>query len=102
MDGTPTKDADWEDPVVITDRFRNRGYDVMILGIGNEITLYELDLLAGNLPNRVLRTPSFDQLDTDSFVTQTGKFICGGKAGLFPLCFIIAILILYKSQYKSH
>ena len=81
IDGTPTKDHDWEDPVDITDRFRAAGMDVMVLGIGSEISLFELNELAGNLPNRVLKTPSFDNFDTDSFVTEAGKLICGSNAG---------------------
>jgi len=86
IDGTPTKDHDWEDPVDITDRFRAAGMDVMVLGIGSEISLFELNELAGNLPNRVLKTPSFDNFDTDSFVTEAGKLICGSNAVSDPDC----------------
>ena len=79
VDGTQTEQQDSEDPVTITNEIRNNGVDVYVVGIGEEVTRYQLEQLAGGRPERVFYAASFDVFNSIAFIERMVKAACPGK-----------------------
>ena len=79
VDGTQTEQQDSEDPVTITNEIRNNGVDVYVVGIGEEVTRFELEQLAGGRPERVFYAASFDVFNSIAFIERMVKAACPGK-----------------------
>ena len=79
VDGTQTEQQDSEDPVTITNEIRNNGVDVYVVGIGEEVTRYQLEQLAGGRPERVFYAASFDVFNSIAFIERIVKAACPGK-----------------------
>ena len=79
VDGTQTVQADSEDPVTITNEIRASGVDVFVVGIGPEVTPFELESLAGGRTDRVFRAQTFAAFNTRDFIKQLVVAACPGK-----------------------
>ena len=79
VDGTQTVQADSEDPVTITNEIRASGVDVFVVGIGPEVTPFELESLAGGRTDRVFKANTFAEFNTRDFIKQLVVAACPGK-----------------------
>ena len=87
LDGSQTKAQGWENPNGIADEIRAAGTDIVVLGIGNEISQFEILQLAGGRQDRVFYAKDFDEFTQRSFIKQVIKRACVGKIKLFLLSF---------------
>jgi hypothetical protein len=76
VDGTQTPQADSEEPADILDEMRAVGTDVVVVGIGNEITNFELKQLAGGRDDRVFEAPTFDDFVNEAFARDLINVLC--------------------------
>ena len=80
VDGSQTKAQGWENPNDIADEIRAAGTDIVVVGIGNEISLFELEQLAGGRKDRVFEFDDFDDFMTNrAFIKQLVALACIGK-----------------------
>ena len=79
VDGTQTPQADSEEPADILDEMRAVGTDVVVVGIGNEITNFELKQLAGGRDDRVFEAPTFDDFVNEAFARDLINVLCDSK-----------------------
>ena len=68
-DGSQTKDADAEDPVIIAEEIRRSGIRVLVIGIGKGVDKAELSQIAGG-ENNAYNAETFAELVGNSFVNQ--------------------------------
>ena len=80
VDGTQTVQADSENPVTITNEIRNSGVDIFVVGIGSEVTQYELEQLAGGRTDRVFYAPTFAAFNTREFIKRLVVAACPGNS----------------------
>ena len=79
IDGSQTKAAGWEDPNMVTDEIRASGIDIIVIGIGNEISEFELQRLAGGDLTKVYTAKTFDEFTTTQFVRGLVNASCLGE-----------------------
>ena len=79
IDGSQTKAAGWEDPVMVADEIRAMNIDIFVVGIGIEVSQYELSRLAGGRADRVYYAPTFDGFLEIGFLKNLTKAACVGK-----------------------
>ena len=74
-DGTQTPYPDAEDPAKISEKLRNMGIKVVVIGIGASVNQTELVNIAGNKTNTYVAT-NFDSLQSETFVQDVSKTAC--------------------------
>ena len=79
VDGTQTVQADSEDPVTITNEIRASGVDIFVVGIGPEVTPFELESLAGGRLDRVFQANTFAEFNTRTFIDKLVVAACPGN-----------------------
>ena len=89
-DGSQTKDSDAEDPAVVAEELRNQSVIIIVVGIGSDINLLELNNIAGGNRNRFFNANSFSDLISNEFINKVKGSGCkAGEAsiGLFYFYF---------------
>eukprot|EP00794_Sanderia_malayensis_P005383 gene5383-6056_t len=74
-DGSQTWDADAVDPSVLSKELRDDGIELIVIGIGANVKVAELESIAGKKSN-VFLSKDFDDLQSRKFVQEVSKAGC--------------------------
>jgi len=74
-DGTQTKEWDAEDPGAVADEMRAAGFNIVVVGVGSQITPAELDHIAGG-DGKSYRAATFEKLLESDFVEKVVQSTC--------------------------